>query len=193
APPTITCPAAPVLVLGGPSPDIVGTVSDAGSGPASPTATGSTSSAVLGDQTSVLAASDKVGNHTATTCPYSVLAPTKKYDFKGLGRLFKHKFRYGQRVALWFRLRDDKGQPVTNAVAHLNVVPAVQAQSASLKKARKASDDLFHSMGDGRYVFMLDTSTLAGPGRYEVRVSLDDGSVHTAPLILRGKGHDDDY
>jgi hypothetical protein len=188
APPVITCPAvAPVLVLGGPNPPIVATVTDEGSGPASPTATGETSSAVLGPHTADLAASDKVGNRASATCPYSVEAPSAKYQFKGLRNLFRHSFRYGHHVPLHFRLRDAKGKPVKNAVARLNVVPAVQAQSASLNKARKSSDGLFRHIGRGHYWYVLDTRTLPGPGTYEVRVTLDDGSVHTAPLVLRAK------
>jgi hypothetical protein len=190
APPVITCPAvAPVLVLGGPNPPIVATVTDQGSGPASPTATGQTSSAVLGPQTSDVAAADRVGNRTSATCPYSVEAPASKYQFKGLRNLFRHSFRHGKRVPLHFRLRDAKGKPVTNAVARLSVVPAVQAQSASLKKASKPSDDVFRHVGRGHYWYVFDTGRLPGPGKYEVRVSLDDGSVHTAPLVVRAKRH----
>ena len=187
--PAITCPAPPVLVLGGASPDLVASVSDAGSGPASPTASAPTSSAVAGDLTTTVGAADKVGNRTTVECAYRVEAPSATYQFKGLNKLFRHSFRYGQHIPLHIRLLDSKGKPATNAVARLSVV-SVKLGIVSNANSRKTEGDLFRHLRRGHYWYVLDTRQLPGPGDYEVRVTLDDGTVHTAPLRLRtGHGH----
>ncbi len=194
APPTITCPAVPpVLELGGTATPLVATVTDGGVGPASPTATGPTSTAVAGDQTTTVTAFDKLGNSASAECGYRVEPKSTEYVFKGLRNLRERSFRFGSRVPLRFRLRDGGGWPVTNAVARLSIVKAgAQGEVVSVvarKAGRSRSGDLFRHLGRGRYGYVLDTRKLPGPGKYEVRVSLDDGSVHTAPLNLRSRRH----
>ncbi len=195
--PVITCPAPPVLDLGGAATPVVATVTDAHSGPASPTATGVTSTDVEGDRTTTVTAYDKLGNRGSADCAYTVKAPaaTSKYVFRGLRNLHKWSFRHGSRIPLRFRLTDADGRPVSKAVARLTVVKAeAGAEAASLlgrrtarRAARRASRDVFRPLGRGRYLYVLNTRRLPGPGKYEVRVSLDDGSVHSAPLRLRSR------
>lgn len=204
APPTITCPEPPVLDLGGTATPLVATVTDEGAGPASPTATGETSTAVAGDQKTAVTAHDKLGTSASTSCAYSVKdapppPPPSKYVFKGLRKLNNHSFRYGSHIPLRFRLWDEDGKPVKNAVARLSVVALDGTATTARVLARssgKPAGDVFCYVGNGRYRYVLDTRKLPGPGSYEVRVTLDDGSVHTAPLNLRaGRNnheHDDD-
>ncbi len=192
APPTITCPAPPELELGGPAPPLVATVTDAGAGPASPTASGTTSTAVAGNQTTTVTAFDRLGTSASVECSYSVVAKPNegKYVFKGLRNLTNDRsFRYGRHIPLRFRLTDASGRPVKNAVARLSVVRMDGEGTARASQRGKRSTDLFRHVGKGRYLYLLDTRRLSGPGEYEVRVSLDDGSVQTAPLNLRSKRH----
>ena len=97
-----------------------------------------------------------------------------------------------------FRLWDADGRPVTEAVARLQVVSTGGGAAAAARPIRSRDRDIFRHLGRGHYGYLLDTRRLAGPGQYEVRVTLDDGSVQTAPLLLRarrghrGHGRDED-
>ena len=69
--PEITCPDA-AYILNQPVTSLTGTVTDATSGPASPTASGAVSTAQVGTFTTQLNASDKAGNSSSKICTYTV-------------------------------------------------------------------------------------------------------------------------
>ena len=200
APPTLTCADEPALTQGGPATAVSATVADVGSGPASPAASGSTNTAELGDFTTVVTGFDRVGNSASVSCGYSVIAKPagSKYTFKWLRNMRERSFRYGAHIPLRFRLWDADGRPVTKAVARLQVVSTGGGGAAAARRSRGRDRDIFRHLGRGHYGYLLDTRRLAGPGEYEVRVTLDDGSVQTLPLLLRarrdhrGHGRDED-
>ena len=96
APPMITCPAVPpVLVQGGPNPSIVATVTDGGSGPASPTATGETSSAVVGPQTADVSRSTRSATARARPARTASRRRPRRSTSSGSAPAVPPHYRYG--------------------------------------------------------------------------------------------------
>ncbi len=75
--PLVTCPSpAPVFQIYTVRPRVVAGVSDATSGPASPTAAGVADASKVGTFNSTITGVDRAGNRSTTSCPYQVVIPT---------------------------------------------------------------------------------------------------------------------
>lgn len=76
APPTITCPSpAPTVSLGTQFAPITATVTDAMSGPVTPTLTTYADTATAGSKSAMFSGSDRAGNVSSRSCAYNVAGP----------------------------------------------------------------------------------------------------------------------
>jgi Tol biopolymer transport system component len=122
------------------------------------------------------------------------------YEFGGFdaplvadGSASIRKGAHGRTIPVAFQLRR-AGEIVTTALASL-VVQQVLDTATGTTDITDLTADAGQSSGNsgwfrydpdtGRYVFSLSTKTLAAPGTYRIRVSLDDGSVHVVDFSLR--------
>ena len=120
-PPVVTCPAAPQFVLNQPGQTLTATVSDVLSGAVSPTVSASAITSVSGSGLTVLlTGSDKAGNSTAVSCPYSVVN-----GFLGFATpLPKSILGTNSAIVVKFQLGNNAGVALTDEAAS-----AVQTQA----------------------------------------------------------------
>jgi hypothetical protein len=133
------------------------------------------STAAVGPQTVTRTATDNVGHSTTVSCTTNV-----RYVFSGL-KAGSGKVKAGKSVNVHFKLADAKGKAVSGAVAQLEVAKVSGETVGSYETL-----GTFTHQAQRTYSYKLNTSTAGmSKGTYMLRVTLNDGSLHTIKLIVR--------
>ena len=126
--PVIVCPTAQTRVFKAAGSTLVASVTDAGSGVMSPTVTVAAPTTVAGARTVTVAATDRAGNTSTTSCGYQVTyVVTWLLPAGGVGSL--RSVTSNTVVPLTFRLVDALGNPVNAAVVTAPTSTAVACPS----------------------------------------------------------------
>lgn len=123
----------------------------------------------LGEQVTTETATDYAGNETTRSCTTDVI-----YNFKGLRPALAKKVTPGRAVKVSFHLADALGY-VTDGSATLQVA----REGAGYSPAKP-----FVNMRHGLYQYELSTTGLTA-GKYTLLVKVNDGTTHTAGIIIR--------
>jgi hypothetical protein len=166
---------------------------DALSGVATTTATKEPGEAIdtatVGAKTFAVTATDNAGNTATKTYTYSVV-----YDFGGFlppvsldGRSL---FKLGSTIPVKFQLFDAVGNPVSDAVARIQVVqlsngePAGEPQDA-VSTSAATTGNLFRYDSTGQlYIFNLATKPLSA-GSWRIIVNLNDGTSQSIDIGIK--------
>jgi hypothetical protein len=133
------------------------------------------STAAIGPQTVTRTATDNVGHSTSVSCTTNV-----RYVFSGL-KAGSGKVKAGKSVNVHFKLADAKGKAVSGVVAQLQVAKVTGEEVGSYETLGP-----FTHQAQRTYSYKLNTSTAGmSKGSYMLRVTLNDGSLHTIKLIVR--------
>jgi FG-GAP-like repeat len=140
-----------------------------------------------GSNAFTLTAADVAGNTATQTLTFSVL-----YNFIGfvvpIANDGSTVFRKGATVPVKFQLTDGSGAPVANAVAllTLQLLSNGTPTGAPIDSTGSGAADVGQSFRyDGsHYIYNLDTGNMA-VGTWQLRVLLDDGTVHTVNIGLK--------
>jgi len=190
--PTVVCPSAPVFPIGDPAATLVATITDGTSGPESPTVTVPVSTATMGAGSVDVTGRDLAGNETTVSCGYTVEAPSG-YTFQGFGwpvdddRI--NVVRSGRHVPLTWRVVgvDGAGVPGASTFGGITSVtitcPALPSDRVELTLPFAIAPS---HLGAGVWLGTWKAPK-AVPGKCtELRLSLGDGSVHTAVFRVVG-------
>lgn len=118
---------------------------------------------------------------------------TAHYAFGGIRQPINSNgssiFRLGSTVPVKFQLRDANGNFVTNAVAQIFLARVTGEVFGEEKDAVSTSNattgNLFrYDSTDNQYIFNWGTRGLS-TGTWQIRIVLDDGSIHTVLIGLR--------
>jgi hypothetical protein len=168
----LTCPE--TVTLNGPG-SVQVRASDAHSGLASdPSGTVTLDTSEVGEQVIERTATDNVGHSTTERCAVRVV-----YAYSGLGAPFastgRTTIKAGSTLPLKFQLADASGKAIEGVVYEVEL-----QRGDELVKFGEVTGDGKH----GKYHFNLKTKGIA-PGEWTLRIRLDDGASHNAPVTLR--------
>jgi CSLREA domain-containing protein len=174
-PPTVTCSAAPVYVLGGShAVDVSASVTDALSGPvASPVTADVTVADVStpGVKSKSLTGLDRADNHTTAGCAFYV-----RFNFLGfLQPIPQSSYKRGSTIPVRFRLGDASGARIADADAQALIAPVclVRVTLDGTERGCVTYDPVLDT-----FQYDLKTPKTLAPGNHTVgiRVSAPDGS-----------------
>lgn len=178
--PSVTCPAAPVFLVGATG-SLSATVRDETSGPVASTVSGAANTATPGERAVTLTGRDRAGRSTTVACPYSV-----RYQFDGffepVSNVRPNTLRAGQALPIKWRLTGAGGAPVLDlAAASLSVVDArcAMGSTADLPREEVAGNSGLQNLGDGYYQLNWKTPRSYAGSCKTVRLTLGDGVQHT--------------
>jgi hypothetical protein len=176
----------PISASDGPLPDdSVGSGVDAGAS----TLSGTVSTTSVGSKDATFTAVDNAGNSTQTSCSYSVVYafdgffdPVNNPGWTEKGTVI-NKAVAGKTIPLKWRLTDANGDPVLD-------LGSVNVQAVTLSCSLGSSTDLLEeyasgnsglqNLGNGYYQFNWATPKAYASSCKTLRLTLNDGSVHTA-------------
>jgi lysophospholipase L1-like esterase len=181
----VTCPTA-VLLHSTASASV--TASDAQSGLAvDPSGTRTISTTAVGPQITSAAAQDNVGHSATANCTTAV-----QYLYGGLQQPVNPDgssvFKFGSTVPVKFHLTDAAGNPVSGALARLEVAKVSNNIEGTFVEAdtnvAATSGNLFREAGNGDYIFNLATKPLSS-GTWSLKVVMDDGTEYRTRVSFR--------
>ena len=180
-PPVITCPTASFL-LGQPISTLDGTVTDATSGVADPTASAAVSTSTVGSFTAILTATDRAGNAASKVCPYTV-----SYGLKYLYDT-TNPSKSGSTVPIKLQLTDYAGTNVSSAsitVTAGTVTDIDTGATATPRLPGKTDPSTAFDSNSKGYRYDLKTTGYS-PGSYTLDFTAGgDPVTHHAPFALR--------
>jgi hypothetical protein len=183
--PAVQCQPA-TFQLHQPNASIVGTVSDALSGPVAATVTAPVNTNVAGAGAVALTGVDRAGRHSTVACPYSVA-----YKFEGFftpvdNPPATNRATAGQVIAVKWRLTDYGGGAVDSAASFVQLTSGGPTCSSDPTAAREASNGSgLRYLRDGTWQFNWQTQrSYAGQCR-TIALHLADGTTHTAKFQFR--------
>jgi lysophospholipase L1-like esterase len=181
----VSCPAA-VLLHSSASATIA--ASDGQSGLAvDPSATVGIDTSSVGPRITSATAEDNVAHSKDASCTTAV-----QYQFGGLGQPINPDgsslFKFGSTVPVKFHLTDAAGNPVSGAIARLEVAKVSNNVEGTFLEAdtnvAATSGNLFRESGSGDYIFNLATKPLSA-GTWSLKVVLDDSTEYRTRISLR--------
>jgi hypothetical protein len=181
----VTCPVA-VLLHSSASATIA--ASDGQSGLAvDPSATVGIDTSSVGSRITSATAQDNVAHSKNASCTTAV-----QYLFGGLGQPINPDgssiFKLGSTVPVKFNLTDVAGNPVSGAIARLELAKVSNNVEGTYLEAdtnvAATSGNLFRESGSGGYIFNLATKPLSA-GTWSLKVVLDDGAEYRTRISLR--------
>jgi lysophospholipase L1-like esterase len=181
----VTCPAA-VLLHAAASATV--TASDGQSGLAvDPSGTPAIDTSTVGPRISSATASDNVAHSKGASCTTAV-----QYLYGGLAQPINPDgssiFKLGSTVPVKFHLTDAAGNPVSGAIARLEVAKVSNNVEGTYAEAvtnvAATSGNLFRDSGTGDYIFNLATKPLSA-GTWSLKVVMDDGAEYPTRISLR--------
>jgi hypothetical protein len=168
---------------------VTATVTDTGSGPATPTVSTSVDTSVAGSRTASLTASDNAGNATTVACSYTVvyvfsgyLAPVNNPSTVNTGRA-------GKRYPVKFQLTDASGMYFSDLVT----VSSLTVKNTSCSAFSSSPTDALEistTQGPGLHYdstanqFIYNWPSPTTPGCYTLFVNLADGTSYPAFFSL---------
>lgn len=142
----------------------------------------------VGTTTVTWTAKDPNGNTTTVTQKVVV-----NYAFEGISQPINTDgtsvFKQGSTIPVKFQLKNANGEFVTNAEAHISVTkvgaePSVANEAVSTSAA--STGDLFrYDVSANQYIFNLSTKPLASGSKYQITVSLNDGTSYSVIIGLK--------
>jgi hypothetical protein len=186
--PTVTCVAAPSLVLNQAAATVSASGSDATSGPAQLQVSADADTTGVGAKTADVTGRDLAGNATTKGCAYTVgygfagfFAPVDNLDATGNPVL--NVVKAGQALPLKWRLTDASGVPITTLasaqVTAAGITCTAGATTDQLEEVAAGASGL-QNLGDGNYQLNWKSPTSYAGSCKRLRLDLGDGSSHTA-------------
>ena len=181
----VACPAA-VLLHAAANATI--TASDGESGLAvDPSGAPAIDTSTVGPHIASATAQDNVLHSKSASCTTAV-----QYLFGGLSQPINPDgssiFKLGSTVPVKFHLTDVAGNPVSDAIARLEVAKVSNNVEGTYVEAdtnvAATSGNLFRASGSGDYIFNLATKPLSA-GTWSLKVVLDDGAEYRTRVSLR--------
>ncbi len=179
-PPSIQCPAA-AYTLHEPVTTLTATVTDAVSGPVSPTVEAPVSTAVVGSFSVPVSAADNAGNSAATSCGYTVsFRVVPRYDAT-------KQNKSGSVVGIRVELDDFFGNNVGGGGVTVTATDVtVTATGATLVPTSPGRQTLtFHASQGSSYLYDLKTTGYAAGGYTLDFVAGNDPHPYSAPFVIR--------
>jgi hypothetical protein len=150
---------------------------------------GTVDTSSVGSKDVEFTAVDNAGNRADKTCSYSVI-----YDFYGffppIDISGKGLFKLGSTIPVKFQLKDANGNLVTTAKATVQVEKISEADGTPIDDPKyidatpTGGTEFRYDNTAGQYIYNLSTKLLSA-GTWFIQVSLDDGTFHTAKVVLR--------
>ena len=188
--PSVQCFHAPSFLLNSGTATVSATVTDAGSGSASPTVTTNADTSSPGSHSVPLVGTDKVGNSTTRSCSYEVV-----YNFSGFlqpvdNPTIVNGGKAGKKYPVKWRLSDAGGVNVSSLSSFraLELKPtscdafAVEPIDA-LEIDTTAGAGLRYDTSTSQFIYNWATPSV--PGCYTLFLTLADGTSHPAFFNLR--------
>jgi outer membrane protein W len=187
SPPTlgVSCPATAIIGASGVHATVI--ASDGQSGlAADPSGSVPISTAAVGPQTVTRTAIDNVGHETTSSCTTNVIYAFSK--FSPVGPVPK-EYAFGKTVQVKFHLANASGAPIGSGVqATLDVAPVngsgIVGSYQPATSTTNTGNEFMPGTLIGNYRYYLQTSVLSR-GVWSLRVTLNDGTVHTTSIRLR--------
>ena len=182
---TLTCPAAVLLNA---TASATATASDGESGLlADPSGTTAIDTSTVGAKTTTKTATDHVGHTVTQSCTTQV-----QHMYGGVQQPVNPDgssiFKLGSTVPVKFRLTDAGSNPVSGAIATIDMAKIDNHVDGSfveaVSTAAATTGNLFRDAGDGQYTFNLSTKSLS-TGDWRVKITLDDGTEYTVRISLK--------
>jgi len=185
-PPTVQCPVTPTYLLHQPNPTLTATVTDAGSGPVSPTVAVAVNTATVGAHTVDVTAADRAGNHATAPCAYTV-----RYRFAGFGPPVANDSvntaKAGKSIPLSWWIGDYYYAPVTSNASFVSASSATStcATSPTHSIGLYTAGTGLRSIGGGVWLYEWKTPTSYNGQCRVFQIALADGTSHTAQFLFK--------
>jgi hypothetical protein len=138
----------------------------------------------LGAKSFTVTATDLAGNSTTVTVNYEVVS----YTFGGFGApltISLKDFKKMSTIPVKFQLFDTDGNPVSNAIATLEVCkPDLSCMNAASSGGSNVDNYFRYDPVKQQYIFNLSTKTLS-LGSNELKVTLDDGTEYSQTITIK--------